>query len=66
MLSLYALERLDKRMRAVMDELGLSVRMAAPDIGISPATVHRIVSGGVPDVESFLRVKKWLAENAMN
>jgi predicted transcriptional regulator len=63
---LYALERLDERMRAILDELGLSVRKAAPDIGISPATVHRIASGGVPDVESFLRVKKWLADNEMN
>jgi predicted transcriptional regulator len=64
--SLYALERIDERMRQVMDELGLSVRKAAPDIGISPATVHRIANGGIPDVESFLRVKKWLSENEMN
>lgn len=39
-----------------------SYRQAAPDVGVSPATLHRIARGrGVPDVESYLRVNRWLA-----
>lgn len=42
----------------------LSNRKVAPAIGISHATVHRILRGGVPDVESYLRVTAWLAREA--
>lgn len=63
-MGLYEAERLPERLQDAMNYRNLTLRKVAPSIGISHATVHRIIRGGVPDVESFLRVKSWLANEA--
>jgi len=63
-MSLYEAERIPDRLKDAMQFRNLTTRKVAPTIGISHATVHRIMNGGVPDVESYLRVKAWLASEA--
>jgi hypothetical protein len=63
-MGLYEVERIPERLKDAMTFRNLSFRMVAPAIGISHATVHRIMKGGVPDVESYLRVKAWLASES--
>lgn len=47
--------------KLVRDRRGASrLRDTAKQIGISPATLMRIESGRVPDVETFGKVCKWL------
>jgi DNA-binding Xre family transcriptional regulator len=47
--------------KQVRDKRGARrLRDAAPEIGISPATLMRIESGRVPDVETFGKVCRWL------
>ena len=38
-----------------------SVRSAASDIGVSPATLSRIENGKQPDLWTFERLCRWLA-----
>lgn len=38
----------------------LSVRDVEAMIGVSHATVSRVARGGPPNVETFLRLSKWL------
>ena len=46
---------------AVAAKLGdRSYRQAAPTVPISTATLHRVASGKVPDVETYLRLIRWL------
>lgn len=60
MTTLYAAQNLPRRLEEAMTARNLSYRKAAPLIGISPATVHRIDRGRMPDTESYLRVRAWL------
>lgn len=47
--------------KLVRDKRGARrLRDAAPEIGISPATLMRIESGRMPDVETFGKVCRWL------
>lgn len=39
------------------------VRAAAKEIDISPATLSRIENGHVPDLETFVKICKWLGED---
>lgn len=51
-----------RRVRVKMAEDDVSYRQIAPTIGVSPATLNRIAKArGLPDVESYLRICKWLA-----
>jgi transcriptional regulator with XRE-family HTH domain len=43
-------KRADKGLRAVADEIG----------GVSAATLSRIEQGKIPDVDTFIRICKWL------
>lgn len=61
---LYEREGIPDRLRDMMAFRNLSLRMIARSIGISHATVHRILQGGVPDVDSYLLIKLWLAAEA--
>lgn len=38
----------------------LSLRAAAKEIGISPATLSRIENGNKPDIDSFCQICDWL------
>lgn len=53
-----------RTVRIALAERNQSFREAAPEIGISHATLHRIAKGnGPPDVESYFRVNRWLESN---
>ncbi len=47
-------------LRLFMQMGGISGRKLAPQIGISQATLNRIVNGGKMDTETFLKLTKWL------
>ena len=38
----------------------ISMQQASDEIGISKATVSRIEKGKTPDIDTFLKVLKWL------
>lgn len=63
-MNLYDAERIPERLSDAMKFRNLTTRKVAPAIGVSHATVHRIMNGGLPDVESYLRVKAWLTSEA--
>jgi len=63
-MGLYEAERIPERLQDAMKFRNLTLRKVAPAIGVSHATVHRIMRGGVPDVESYLRVRAWLTAEA--
>lgn len=44
----------------------LSLRVAAKQIGISPATMLRVESGRACDIETFLRLCSWMGVNPGN
>jgi len=47
--------------KLVRDERGdRGIRVAATDIGISPATLSRVERGKLPDLETFSRICTWL------
>jgi hypothetical protein len=39
-----------------------SMRMLAPQIGISPATLHRLCKGYAMDADTFLKVINWMTK----
>ncbi len=41
---------------------GMTFRQAAPLIPISPATLNRVANGKTPDVQTFLRLIRWLEQ----
>lgn len=41
---------------------GLSLRELAADLDIAYSTLHRVESGSVPEVETFLVLNAWLGE----
>ena len=47
-------------LRLFMTVGDISTRNLAPRIGISAATLNRIVNGGQMDTETFLKLTKWL------
>lgn len=63
-MGLYEAERLASRLSAAIAGGRLTRTTAARVIGISRGTLHRVMSGGVPDVESYLLIKAWLAGEA--
>lgn len=40
----------------------MSFRKAAPFVPTSSSTLHRVACGGAPDVETYLRVQRWLGQ----
>lgn len=50
-----------RRVRVAMAERDLSFRQAGEQMGVSYATLHRLAKArGLPDVETYLRVLRWL------
>ncbi|WP_353682133.1 helix-turn-helix domain-containing protein [Sphingobium sp.] len=43
-----------------MHRRGVRQREAADQIGVSRATLCRLLAGKAPAVETYLRVKKWI------
>jgi DNA-binding phage protein len=51
------------KLRIAMATANISYRDLAPAIGVSHATLHRTATArGLPDVETYLRINKWLGE----
>lgn len=50
------------RVAAKLEADGSSIRKAAPCVPCSPATLHRVSQGKMPDVENYLRISRWLTE----
>lgn len=55
-----SLETLGRRAAAKRAESGQGVRAASAAIGISPATLSRVESGRLPDLETFRLICHWL------
>ncbi|WDA36450.1 helix-turn-helix domain-containing protein [Sphingobium sp. YC-XJ3] len=50
-----------RSVRIALAERNLSLREAAPQIGISHATLHRTAKGNGPcDVETYFRINRWM------
>ena len=60
-------DRLAQSLQDRMDELGLSIRTAAPHIGCSAATLGRLLQGAasanVPDTVNVIRAASWLGKS---
>jgi len=39
---------------------GLTIRDAAAQIGVSRNALHRVTQGKTPEVETYLRITKWM------
>ena len=55
------MERLAKRIEE--RRAGKGIRAAAKEVGVSSATLSRVENGGVPDLETFVKICKWLDED---
>jgi len=58
------LEDLGRRVVKHRETLGLGIRAAAKEIGISHPTLSRIERGHLPDLENYQRICRWLGEDA--
>jgi transcriptional regulator with XRE-family HTH domain len=55
------MERLAKRIKE--KRAGTGIRAAAEEVGVSPATLSRVENGGIPDLETFANICRWLGED---
>ena len=55
------IERLAKRIQE--RRAGKGIRAAAQEVGVSSATLSRVENGGVPDLETFVKICRWLDED---
>jgi hypothetical protein len=62
--SLYEAERLPDRVKEAIRGQKLSIRGTSLRVGVPKTVLHRVMNGGVPDLESYLRIKAWLAGEA--
>jgi transcriptional regulator with XRE-family HTH domain len=60
------LEDLGRRVAKRRETLGLGIRAAAKEIGVSHPTLSRIERGHLPDLENYQRICRWLGEDAEN
>ena len=58
------LEDLGRRVAKHRERLGLGIRAAAKEIGVSHPTLSRIERGHLPDLENYQRICRWLGEDA--
>ncbi len=54
------LEDLGRLILAKRNTLGLGIRGAAREIGISHATLARVEKGFLPDLENYEKIQRWL------
>lgn len=57
------LEDLGRRVSNRREMLGLGIRAAAKQIGISHPTLSRVERGNLPDLENYQKVCRWLEED---
>jgi hypothetical protein len=61
--NLFDLPTFAAAVRGKLERDGLSYREAAPYVPTSSSTLHRVATGkGEPDVETFLRIQRWLGQ----
>jgi len=58
------LEDLGRLVLARRDKLGLGIRGAAKEVGISHATLARVEKGFLPDLENYEKIRRWLGIEA--
>ncbi len=58
------LEDLGRRAARHREKLGLGIRAAAKEIGLSHPTLSRIERGHLPDLENYQRICRWLGEDS--
>lgn len=56
-----SIELLAKRLQE--RRAGKGIRDAAKEVGVSPATLSRVENNGIPDLETFSKICKWLGED---
>jgi len=54
------LEDLGRQVLAKREGLGLGIRAAAREVGISHATLARVEKGFLPDLENYEKIQRWL------
>lgn len=54
------LEDLGRLVLAKRNRLGLGIRGAAREVGISHATLARVEKGFLPDLENYEKIRRWL------
>jgi transcriptional regulator with XRE-family HTH domain len=54
------LEDLGRLVLEKRSKLGLGIRGAAKEIGISHATLARVEKGFLPDLENYEKIRRWL------
>lgn len=54
------MEELGVRLRDKRQQLGIGIREAAAQVGISQATLSRIEVGKMPDLDTFAKLCAWL------
>ena len=64
MQSLFDPTKFGRRVAKAIDKSGLSLRRAATSMSVDQATLCRTAHGGAPSVETYLRITRWLDEEA--
>lgn len=54
------LEDLGRLVLAKRQEVGLGIRAAAKEVGVSHATLARVEKGFLPDLENYEKIRRWL------
>lgn len=62
--NLYEAERIPDRIRLAVLGRKLPINEISLRADISHMKLHRVMHGGVPDVETYLRIKAWLSGEA--
>jgi transcriptional regulator with XRE-family HTH domain len=55
-------EEFGRKVATALTRRGMTIRKGAEVLGISRTSLHRITQGTAPDVESYLRLLKWIEE----
>lgn len=55
-----SLETLGQLIVEKRDRMGVGIRAAARETGVSPATLSRVENGHLPDLENFRLICRWL------
>lgn len=57
---LFNAEEFGRRVADVLSDRRLTIREAAKQIDINKTTLHRVIWGKTPDLETYMRIVKWL------
>jgi transcriptional regulator with XRE-family HTH domain len=56
--------RIDRLAQRIQERrAGKGIRETASEVGVSAATLSRVENGGIPDLETFGKICRWLAED---